>query len=357
MKRRFTNHPASVAVFLVASVATFMPAYAVRVRDVARLKNEVPNELVGMGLVVGLQGTGDGGDFSPAMRPLMELMKHFDNPVLVEKELKNANNVAIVNISVTIPVQGAHAGEKLDAKISSIGAAKSLKGGRLFITPLLAPRADVKIILGSASGQLILDDEKHPTTATIHNGGVLTDDVLPKEIQDGRFTLVLHPNAATMETASAIADQINEDLSAQTGGKTAATAVDGTSVDVVIPRAELATTTAFIARIRNLTLPNIPEPAKVVINTKTKTIVFTEEVELAPTTISFGVGMTIEIVSPPPPAATSGAVAIDPRQLGNAKLKDLVEAFKAFRVSPDDRIAIIKQLHEMNILKADLEIQ
>jgi flagellar basal body P-ring protein FlgI len=66
--------------------------------------------------------------------------------------------------------------------------------------------------------------------------------------------------------------------------------------------------------------------------------------------------MTIEITSPPPTPSADGA-APDPRQFGNAKLKDLVEAFKAFRVSPDDRIAIIKQLHDTNILKADLEIK
>src|SRR4051794_39140971 len=72
------------------------PAGAERIRDVAHLKNEVPNEIVGVGLVTGLEGTGDGGDFLPAMRPLMEMMKHFDDHIAAEKELKNAKNVAIV---------------------------------------------------------------------------------------------------------------------------------------------------------------------------------------------------------------------------------------------------------------------
>jgi flagellar P-ring protein precursor FlgI len=357
MNIRYPRRLLCLTASLAAIFFSILPAKAVRVRDVARLNNEVPNELEGMGLVVGLHGTGDGGDYSGAMRPLMALMKNFDNPVTLEKELKNANNVAIVTLRVNIPSQGIHAGDRLDVQVSSIGAAKSLKGGQLFITPLVAPRSDIKIVLGSASGELLLDDEKHPTTATIHNGAVMTEDVLPEPIRDGQFTLILHKEAATAETASAMADQINEDLASQTGGKPAAIAVDATSVNVTIPKAEQANPTAFIARIRNLALPTIPEPAKVIINTKTKTIVFTEEVELAPTTISFGVGMTIEITSPPPPAATNGAVAIDPRQFGNAKLKDLVEAFKAFRVSPDDRIAIIKQLHDTNILKADLEIK
>src|SRR6187402_1347541 len=72
------------------------PVMALRIRDAVRMKNEVPNELVGMGIVVGLNGTGDGGDFLPTMRPLKEMMKKFDDPVTLEKELKNANNVAIV---------------------------------------------------------------------------------------------------------------------------------------------------------------------------------------------------------------------------------------------------------------------
>src|SRR5690242_15889159 len=68
-------------------------AMALRVRDAVRLKNEAPNELVGMGLVVGLPGTGDGDDFLPAMQPLKALLRRFDNPVLYEKDLKNAKNV------------------------------------------------------------------------------------------------------------------------------------------------------------------------------------------------------------------------------------------------------------------------
>src|ERR1035441_2889395 len=102
MKRRHLTTLLSVVAFLLAAWSAAGPAYAVRIRDVARLKNEVPNELEGMGLVLGLQGTGDGGDYLPAMRPLMEMMKRFDNPVLVEKELKNATNVTLMQIRETL---------------------------------------------------------------------------------------------------------------------------------------------------------------------------------------------------------------------------------------------------------------
>src|SRR5205823_1893826 len=114
-----------VCAMMVVLLVAARPAMALRIRDAVRLKNEVPNELVGFGIVVGLNGTGDGGDFLPTIRPLKELMKRFDDPVALEKELKNANNVAIVMLSMQIPPQGAHEGEKLDVKVSAL-AAKSL---------------------------------------------------------------------------------------------------------------------------------------------------------------------------------------------------------------------------------------
>ena len=331
-------------------------AYGLRIRDAVRLKNEVPNELVGMGLVVGLPGTGDGDEFLPAMRPLKEMMKRLDDPVQLDKELKNAKNVAIVSLSMPVPAQGVHAGERLDVKVSAI-AAKSLKGGRLFIVPMYAPRADVKMILGSASGDLVLDDEKNPAKATIREGGVLIEDVLPEEIRDSTFTLVLHPQLASRELATAIADQINEDVAPQTSSRTVAFATDATSVQVTIPAAERSNPTPFIARLLTLPLPTLPEPAKVTINLKDKLITFSDEVEVAPTMICQG-NLTITIGAP---AAASGGtkafVVIDPHGTGNAKLKDLQNAFNLLKVSPDDRIAIVRGLAKANALKAELVIE
>jgi flagellar P-ring protein precursor FlgI len=331
------------------------PAHALRVRDAVRMKNEVPNELVGMGIVVGLQGTGDGGDFLPTMRPLMEMMRRFDDPVLLERELKNANNVAIVTLSMSVPTQGAHAGEKLDVKVSAL-AAKSLKGGHLFVVPLYAPRADVKMVLASATGGLVLPDDKHPTEAIIPGGGALIEDILPEEIRDNTFTLVLHPKMASRELASAIADQINEDVAPQTGGKSIALAIDSTSVQVTIPQVERANPTPFIARLLTLPLPTLPDPAKVVIDRKTKTIVFSDEVEVAPTLVSQG-NLTITIGQPASPTGTKVPfVAIDPKGTGNAKLRDLQNALNLLKVSADDRIAIVEQLDKLGALKAKLEI-
>ena len=215
---------------------------------------------------------------------------------------------------------------------------------------MMAPQVDVKLIYGWASGNVVLDDEQTPTRGIIRGGGVLIKNVLPNAITSD-FTLVLHPNTANMETAAAIADRINEEVSPQTDGERVAVAVDGTSVHVEIPKVEQANTTAFVARILSLGQVNVTDPAKVFINTKSKTIVFTDEVELSPTMVTQG-NMTVTVASPPTPG-----VPQDPSHPATATLADLERAFNLLKVSPDDRITIVKMLHDTNALKADLRME
>jgi flagellar basal body P-ring protein FlgI len=198
-----------------------------------------------------------------------------------------------------------------------------------------------------------LDDDKHPTEGTIRGGGVLIEDILPEEIKDDTFTLVIHPNMAARELATAIADQINEDVAPQTAGTAIAIAMDSTSVQVTIPKAERGNPTPFIARLLTLPLPTLPDPARVTIDLKSKTIVFSDEVEVAPTMISQG-NLTITVGQPANAAGSKVPFAvIDPKGNGNAKLRDLQNAFNLLKVSADDRIAIVKELHESNALKAE----
>lgn len=346
------------AVFVCAAVIVLLgalarPAAALRIRDAVRLKNEVPNELMGMGLVIGLPGTGDGEDFLPVMQSLRALLAQFDNPV-GEKDLKNARNVAIVSLSVSIPPQGVHSGESLDVKVSAL-AAKSLKGGRLLVVPLIAPRKDVRIILASASGDLVVADT--PTEATIRLGATMIQDVLPEEIKDNTFTLVVHPGMAARELTTAIADQINEDVAPQTNGKAVAIALDATCVQVSIPQAERSNPTPYIARLMTLPLPILPDPARVTIDMRNKVITFSDEVEVAPTMISQG-NLTITIGAPANATGSKAPfVVLDPKGSGNAKLRDLQNAFNLLKVSPDDRIAIVRQLHKANALKAELIVE
>src|SRR5882724_7321385 len=114
------------------------PALAVKIADITRLSGQRSNVLTGLGLVYGLKGTGDGGDFLPAIKPLAAMLSKYANPATV-RELANAQNVALVSITASLPPDGVRDGEKVDCYVTSLGAAASLKGGRLFVTPMQGP--------------------------------------------------------------------------------------------------------------------------------------------------------------------------------------------------------------------------
>jgi flagellar P-ring protein precursor FlgI len=361
MFKRFLNRFMGVAALAIVTSAATPAAFALHVQDVTRLGGDIPNELVGMGMVFGLKGTGDGGDFSPTAQQLQALLNNFNDPVQVASELKAANNVAIVALSVEVPPQGARAGERLDVKVSAV-AAKSLQGGRLFMVPMVNYAKDPgsQFVFASASGALELDDEKNPNGATIKRGAVLVRDIRQNNVKNNQFTLVLRPSLASFALASTISDVINDDVRPQTGGRAVAGALDETSVIVNIPDAEAGNPGAYIARIQALSVPSLPGPAKVLMNVKTGTIVFTGDVELSPTMISHK-GLTITVSAPgaasDPPGTTENFIALDPQKQGGSKLKDLVDAFNLLKVPADDRITIVKQLVDVGALKCDLTFE
>src|SRR5262249_34509263 len=129
-----------IAVFTMSS-----PAVArTRLKDICRIKGQEENTLQGLGIVMGLRGTGDGGAFLPTIRSLAMAMQLMGNPIGAggQMELKDAKNVALVMVTATIPAAGARQGDQLDCMVSSIGAAKSLQGGRLFMTALQGPQVE-----------------------------------------------------------------------------------------------------------------------------------------------------------------------------------------------------------------------
>lgn len=332
-----------------------LPAGAARVADLTTLGGDVSNDLIGFGLVAGLKGTGDGGDYGPAMKPLAQLLTKMGDPIAVARELKNSNNVAIVQLSVSVPAKGVREGQKLDIKVSSVGAAKSLKGGRLIVTPLTDALGKMGIV-ALATGDLTIEDDTAPTQAVIragaHGGANFLTSFAPDNVDlSGRFELVLTPQAAGFANTTAIADQINEDVSPQTDGKPVATAIDAVTVLVQIPKAEMARPAQFITRVQSLPVPTLPQVAKITINPKTKTIVFSGDVELTPTTLLQG-NLTVSV----PGAGGPDGAAVKNGSGGGAKLSNLIDSFNLLKVSPDDRISIIKQLHENGALRCQLEV-
>lgn len=346
-----------IAVLLSAS------AKAVKIDDICKLKGQRVNKLVGMGLVLGLPGTGDGGKYLPAIRPLAATLSKFANPVLSPEELKNANNIALVMVVATVPENGVREGDAIDVQVSSIGAAKSLAGGRLFLTPLQGPNQADPTIYGWAEGPLVVEDTNNQRVAVVRQGAVMEEEIFAQYVSNGQVTLVLQDGHAGWAMASAIATIINEAESQPGQLARIARALDPKNVIVALSPQEQANPAGFLSRILNLEVVMPPTEARVTINERTGTIVITGDVEIGPVAISHkGLSITtVQPAMPPTPAAPQvveqNFVAIDSTREGSTKLSALLDALNQLKVPAADRIAIIKMIHRTGKLHAELIIE
>ncbi len=333
------------------------PAWAVKIADITRLDGQRTNTLTGMGLVVGLKGTGDGGSFAPATKQLASMLAKFSNSTDV-KQLASANNVAIVTVVATIPSSGVRNGDKIDAYVSSIGSANSLRNGRMFICPLIGPVPNSPI-WAMVEGNVQVEDPSTPTVGVVKLGATMEADLPAKVIENGKFTLIIDNPSASWPMAYAIAKIINEESDS---GEILATAVDEKNVIVTIPASERERPDSFISRVLRLPVPMLPTEARVTINERAQSIVMTGDVEISPTVISLR-GLTITTITPAP-VGTSRAplvdqkdvLAIDTTKTGGSKLQDLVDAMTAMKVPFEDRMTIVKELYDTGKLHAKLYI-
>ena len=349
-------------ILLTALLTILAPrdARAVKVADITRLSGQRPNVLTGLGLVVGLKGTGGGGDYLPAIKPLASLLSKFADPTSVQ-ELGNVDNVALVLLSANVPSNGVRDGDQIDVYVMSQGAAKSLKGGRLFVTPMTGPIPDSGIF-AMAEGAVEIEDPSTPTVGLVKAGAVMEAD-MPSQVIDpnGRFTLILQDPAADWTTASTIAKTINEAEAAD--GEVLAVAIDPKNIVVTIPSSERARPDSFISRVRQLPVPLLPTEARVQINERTGTLIVTGDVEISPVVISHK-GLTITTIEPQPVPSqrapvlkTKDVIPVSTTGRGGAKLQDLVNALEQLKVPASDRITIVKELYKTGMLHAKLIVE
>ncbi len=324
------------------------PAMAVKIADITRLDGQRTNTLTGMGLVVGIKGTGDGGAFSPAIKPLASLLSKYANATDV-RQLAGATNVAVVILTATVPSSGVRNGDKIDVYVASFGAAGSLKGGRLFVTPMLSSAPNSQMIWALAEGAVMIEDPSTPTVGVVKLGATMEADMPAKVIENGRFTLIIDNPSASWSMAYAIAKIINEESDS---GEQLATAVDEKNVIVSIPASERERPDSFISRVLRLPVPMLPTEARVMINERAQSIVLTGDVEISPVVISLR-GLTITTITPAPigtPRAplidTKDVLALDTTKTGGSKLQDLVDAMVAMKVPFEDRMTIVKELYD-----------
>jgi flagellar P-ring protein precursor FlgI len=350
-----------LVVFVVAVLAGLAaPAEArTALKSICRVKGQEENVLHGQGLVVGLRGTGDGGSFLPTIRALATALQLMGNPLGEGKatELKDAKNVALVAVTAIVPAGGARQGDKLDCAVSSIGAAKSLAGGRLFWTPLLGPHPQNGRVYALAEGPVTLENTVDTTTGKVFAGCRLEEDFFNPFLKDGKITLVLDRNHADFQVAQEIADLINTQMSVQSNGSPLAKAVNSVNIEVAMPPQYREDPVLFISQVLALPVMDPPTGARVVVNERSGSIVISGDVEIGPVVVTHK-NIVVE-TGGAPGTAPGGAqfVPLDPAQTGTPKLKALVESLGALRVPPADIIDIIKGLDRNGKLHAQLIIE
>ncbi|HEY3242050.1 MAG TPA: flagellar basal body P-ring protein FlgI [Phycisphaerae bacterium] len=371
--------------FLASALAIFAalmaPAHAfadvtARIADFTHLKGQRINRLVGMGLVTGLKGTGDGDQYLPTIRPLAQALQQFANPVMAADDLKDTKNVAVVLLETVVPENGAREGDRIDVQVTSFGAAKSLEGGRLLVSPLVYHDRAVEKIFAFASGPVRIINKDKPTTGVIDGGAVLEEDVLLAFVALGRempfinrwiepeqqyVTFVLDDAHAGWAMAAAMAEAINNELRLSADAERVALAVDSRNVVVLVPNFQRHDPTSWIRDIEVLAVLMPEGEARVTIDRQTGTIVVTGDARISPVIVSQR-GLTVTVLNPQPPSEPTNPrvqtrTFIDLDTAGgerSAHVSDLLEALNRLQVPIEDRIAILTEINRIGKLHAKL---
>ena len=332
-----------------------------RLRDICTINGQQEVKLTGLGLVVGLNGTGDGGKNLPAMRALASALKLMNNPITGFDELKDAKNVAIVFVESTIPATGLRRGQKVDCYVSSPFGAKSLRGGRLLVTPVETAEIANDIAVGLASGPVIIEDSEHLTAGKIHKGILLREDFRPSyfEIDKDRghvITLLLDASHASFNTSSEVARAINLEFEFDARKQQLAHPAEPGVIDMKIPPQYHDSPVEFIAQILEVGIEEPHTQARVVVNAKSKVVIVTGEVEISPVIISHK-NLTVEVGGGPTARGGNAGGRFVPLNESRGRqtpqqLKDLVDALNGLRVPTADIISIIRELHRSGKLHA-----
>jgi len=349
----------SYAICALLSGSLALPASAVgtKIRDICRVKGQEENVLRGLGLVVGLKGTGEAGD-GPTMRALARSLELMGSPLghgdaideQALEDLKKNKNVALAVVEAVVPATGARRGDKLDCHVSGL-TGKSLIGGRLAFAALQGPNTQDRRVFALAQGAIHVGDPAAPLSGRIHQGCQIEQDIFNPFELNGQITLVLDKNHADFQTATEIAYAIRQYSKFASEDDDFVEAKDAANIVVQIPKDYPDGTVEFIAQI--LGLPVIaPSPeARVVINERSGTIVISGDVEIGSVIITHK-NLVVEA-----DANAARFVELDTAQVNAAKLKSLMEALNALKVAPEDIIEIIKGIERQGKLHGRLIIE
>lgn len=353
--------------FLLALLA--QPAWSERVKDIATIDGVRSNALIGYGIVVGLDGTGDSSQ-SMTNQSMATLLGQLG--IQQDAAAMKSKNVAAVMLTAVMPPY-ARPGQQLDVTISSLGNAKSLRGGTLLLSPLKGADGQIYALAqgnllvggagggGAGGGTVVnhLSAGRIPSGATVERGvptALGQGDFVHLELRDSDFT-----------TASRLMDTVDRAF-----GKGSAVALDGRVVRVKAP-ADSGARVAFLSKLENLNLnPGSPMP-RVIINPRTGSIVMNQLVSVEKCAIAHG-NLSVTItndadVSQPNPLSggqtvvtpkTDVQIKSDKGELmvlpSSATLNDVVKALNAVGATPQDLLAILQAMKASGALKAELEV-
>lgn len=361
---------AALVVLLIA-IGGSGRAEAARLKDIAAIGGTRANPVIGYGLIVGLNGTGDTDTATSfTMQSIMSMLQKFG--VSVPQSKIKVKNAAAVMVTADLP-SFAKKGWRMDVTVSSMGDASSLEGGTLLMTPLLAPNGDIysvaqgPVLVGgfAASGQSGSSVQKnHPTVGRIPGGGVIEKEIPFVPLGDSVQVLLSRPDYATASRAVA---SVNAKM-----GEGVATAKDGSEIRVRIPRDASNKVIEFLAGIGECEVTP-DESARVVVNERTGTVVIGQNVKISTVALAHG-ALNIVIrekpeVSQPEPLSVGKTVVVPSTDVKaseeqkkvalmdpGATISDLVDALNKLGVTPRDLIAILQALKEAGALQADLAL-
>jgi flagellar P-ring protein FlgI len=367
----FGTRRVAATILALSAIAAAPEARSTRLKDIVSLAGTSPSPLVGYGLVVGLNKTGDRRQTVFPAQTLANMLARFG--LRVDPEDVKIENIAAVLVTAEMPPY-ARAGARIDVTVSSIGDARSLQGGTLLATPLRGASGSV---VGLAQGALSIGgfgggsgstsvQVNHLTVGRVPGGGIVETTVTPAMLPGGVLVLALREPDFT--TASRVAQAINTDL-----GSSLAKTIDAGTVELIVPDAYRNAVPDLIARLDNLPV-EVDATARVVINERTGTVVVGGDVRIGPVAVAHG-NLSVRIAtrfeaSQPLPFSRGGETVVVPNQQvdvqeGSAKLVELevgatleavTRALNALGATPRDIIAIMQALKAAGALRAEIVI-
>ena len=373
MKKFQFNRLMLLSVLIVAMwSASAQPALAERIKDLANIQGVRVNQLMGYGLVVGLDGSGDQTTQTPfTVQSLSNMLSQLgvQLPPGTSLQLKN---VAAVMVTAALP-SFAQPGQPLDITVSSLGNAKSLRGGTLLFTPLkgadgqIYAMAQGNVIVGGAGASAGKSSVQinHLSAGRIPGGATVERAVSSPFAKSEIISLELQ--TTDFSTAQKVADAINAAF-----GAAVAQPLDGRVIEVNGPQAA-RDRVAFMARLENIDVERVLPQAKVIINARTGSVVMNQMVTLDRCAVAHGnLSVTINstpVISQPSPFSQGQTVVsekadIQLKQEGGAlimmdagaKLSDVVKALNALGATPQDLVAILQAMKVSGSLRAELEV-